>query len=82
MSCRVFKRSLEYAMFNTLVSKLRELGVEELIGLYRPTAKNVILKDFYSDLGFSRMDSENDDFILYLNDYKCKDINSMEIRYE
>lgn len=82
MSCRVFKRSLEYAMFNTLVSTLKKLGVEELVGLYRLTAKNVILKDFYSDLGFSRMDSEDDDFVLSLNDYNCKEIGSMEIKYE
>lgn len=82
MSCRVFKRSLEYAMFNTLVSQLKKQGVEELVGLYRPTAKNVILKDFYSDLGFSRMNSKDDDFVLSLNDYNCKEIDSMEIKYE
>lgn len=82
MSCRVFKRSLEYSMFNCLVSELKKKGVEELIGLYRETKKNVILKNFYSDLGFSRMDTEEENYILSLNDYEQKDIESMEVVLE
>ena len=82
MSCRVFKRSLEFAMFETLIDQLRKRGIEELVGVYIPTAKNVILKDFYADLGFSRIEGEDGKYLLPLTDYKKKDIDCMVIQYE
>ena len=54
MSCRVFKRDLEYAMFDELVRRVREEGGTEITGKYLPTAKNRIVKDFYASLGFTK----------------------------
>ncbi|MBQ7498752.1 MAG: HAD family hydrolase [Selenomonas sp.] len=54
MSCRVLKRGLEYAMFEQLVQLSTAKGIQELVGLYYPTPKNMMVKDFYGELGFHR----------------------------
>ena len=52
MSCRTFKRRLEHAMFDALVAAAQEKGVEKIVGHYYPTAKNLLVKDFYATIGF------------------------------
>ncbi len=52
MSCRVFKRELELAMFDTLVAACRECGVHTILGTFLPTAKNAPVKGLYPSLGF------------------------------
>ncbi|MDD2716546.1 MAG: HAD-IIIC family phosphatase [Candidatus Wallbacteria bacterium] len=54
MSCRVIKRSLECFALNALVKPAIDQGFEKLMGEYIPTAKNSILADHYSRLGFSQ----------------------------
>lgn len=56
MSCRVFKRGLEFAAFGELVRRLKARGVEKIIGLYYPTEKNKIVENLYHDLGFAEVD--------------------------
>lgn len=56
MSCRVLKRGMEEAMMEALAEKARLAGGEKLIGYYYPTAKNGMVRDFYSAHGFSLMD--------------------------
>jgi predicted enzyme involved in methoxymalonyl-ACP biosynthesis len=53
MSCRVISRTAEEFFFNTLVEEARRRGVRRLIGEYIPTAKNGLVKDLYSRLGFA-----------------------------
>ncbi len=53
MSCRVFKRELEYAMIDRLVDILKVQGVQTLKGVFLPTAKNKPCADFYEKAGFS-----------------------------
>ena len=53
MSCRVLKRDMEYAMMDTLVKKALEEGIKVIRGCYYPTAKNGMVKDFYSLMGFT-----------------------------
>ncbi len=61
MSCRVFKRHLEYAVFDYLIAKCKEMGVKTITASYLPTAKNVIIKDFYESIGFDvTLDSESE----------------------
>ena len=61
MSCRVFKRHLEYAVFDYLIAKCKEMGVKTITASYLPTAKNVIIKDFYEGIGFDvTLDSESE----------------------
>ena len=57
MSCRVFKRELEYAMWNELCRECKKRGIDTLIGVYKPSEKNVKTKDFYLQLGFVQMEN-------------------------
>ena len=52
MSCRVLKRDMEFAMMDTLAKKAGERGIKTVYGYYYPTAKNKMVKDFYSLQGF------------------------------
>lgn len=55
MSCRVLKRQVEELVLNELahISGLR--GCNRLEGLYLPTIKNDMVRDFYPRMGFSLM---------------------------
>ncbi|MEA5050596.1 MAG: HAD-IIIC family phosphatase [Oscillospiraceae bacterium] len=61
MSCRVFKRGLEHAMFDELVRLCRQRGIKTIRGRYLKTAKNVIVADFYGTLGFVKTAQDADD---------------------
>ena len=58
MSCRVLKRDLEYAMMDELVKRCKEKGIRRIIGHYYPTAKNNMVRDFYSLQGFSKISED------------------------
>ena len=58
MSCRVLKRDLEYAMMDELVRRCKEKGIREIRGYYYPTAKNAMVKDFYSLQGFNKVSED------------------------
>ncbi|MEJ6979553.1 HAD-IIIC family phosphatase [Pedobacter sp. P351] len=53
MSCRVLKRGMENFVLNTIVSVAKENGYSRIKGEYIPTAKNEMVKDHYSNLGFT-----------------------------
>lgn len=57
MSCRVLKRGMENFVLNTIVDYARNEGYETILGEYIPTAKNVLVKDHYANLGFTQDDS-------------------------
>lgn len=52
MSCRVFKREMEYAMFDELVRICQNQGTDTIIGQYIQTKKNMPVADLYRSLGF------------------------------
>lgn len=54
MSCRVFKRDLELAVFDTLVSYCRAHRIDTIEGDYIPTAKNAYVRTLYPSLSFSQ----------------------------
>ena len=60
MSCRVLKRDMEEAMLDELVKEALSRGIKVIYGYYYPTAKNKMVKDFYSDRGFDKI-SEDDE---------------------
>lgn len=60
MSCRVFKREMELAMFDALVAKAHAKNIKTIIGHYAPTAKNGIVAKLYEDLGFTLMETADD----------------------
>ncbi len=59
MSCRTFKRHLEFAMFDTLVELCKTKGVKRINGQYIPTQKNLLVNDFYGKISFDLL-SEDD----------------------
>jgi FkbH-like protein len=52
MSCRVLERGVEAAIIRELADAARRAGAGELLGAYRPTPRNALVKDLYSRLGF------------------------------
>jgi FkbH-like protein len=59
MSCRVFKRGIEYLLANYLFEHADELGIDTVHGIYIPTAKNSLVKNLYESLGFQKIDEDD-----------------------
>ena len=59
MSCRVFKREFELAMFDRLVEKCRERNISEIAGIYGRTEKNKFVENLNQDLGFEFVDTNS-----------------------
>jgi FkbH-like protein len=57
MSCRVIKRDMEFAMFDSLVKKCREAGIETIYGIYYPTERNGMVSKLFEVLGFELVSS-------------------------
>lgn len=60
MSCRVLKRNMEYAMMDELVKRAMSVGIRKIVGYYYPTTKNVMVKDFYKQLGFMKITEDKE----------------------
>jgi FkbH-like protein len=65
MSCRVLGRGLEQTTLNLVAAEARRLGATRLIGEYRPTAKNGMVKDHYASLGFSHSTERAKDAVIW-----------------
>lgn len=59
MSCRVLKRGVEELALNHIFDFARQNNIKRVIGLYRPTEKNGMVKDFYSKYGFEQTESSS-----------------------
>ena len=59
MSCRVLKRDMEFAMMDELIRICRVRGITDLYGYYYPTAKNAMVRDFYSLQGFEKISEDS-----------------------
>ena len=53
MSCRVMGRQVEHAFLSYLGELASSAGARRLRGIFRPTAKNAPVQDFYSVHGFA-----------------------------
>ncbi|MCQ2518979.1 MAG: HAD-IIIC family phosphatase [Lachnospiraceae bacterium] len=58
MSCRVLKREMEFAMMDELVNQAKQRGIKAIYGYYYPTAKNMMVKDFYALQGFEKISED------------------------
>ncbi len=73
MSCRVLGRNVEEASLNILARLAAAMGAKTLVGEYLKTAKNGMVKDHYSKLGFSvtkQDDAGNSTSLLALDDFR------------
>ena len=57
MSCRVLGRKVEFATLEALVEQAGRSGAARLLGEYRPTPKNGMVRDHYARLGFRSVGS-------------------------
>ncbi|HEY6868235.1 MAG TPA: HAD-IIIC family phosphatase [Novosphingobium sp.] len=76
MSCRVLGRGVEEATLAALARAAAARGVTALIGQYRPTAKNGMVRDHYAKVGFAMLDELADGTVrwkLSLADYRPTD---------
>ena len=55
MSCRVFNRNLEFALFDYLIKLCKSKCISTINGYYIKSEKNIIVKDFYKTLGFKKI---------------------------
>ena len=61
MSCRVFSRNLELALFDHLINLCKGRGISTINGSYVKSKKNFIVKDFYKTLGFKKLKKHNNE---------------------
>ncbi len=60
MSCRVLGRGVERAVLHEILRAARERGIARLVGVYRPTDRNGMVRDHYRKLGFTALDATSD----------------------
>jgi FkbH-like protein len=61
MSCRALGRQMERFMFDRMVEAAAMRGIKQIVGVYRPTGKNVLVKELYDQLGFRRLDEHDEE---------------------
>lgn len=59
LSCRVMGRKIEETLVATLVEYARKYKADEVIALYKPTAKNQPCLDFWKQSGFTYHEKDN-----------------------
>jgi len=81
MSCRVFKRNMEFAMFDKFVDFVKEKEISLIEGSYIKTEKNSIVADLYKELGFKNCKSTEESSVWEINteDY-IKQNNIIQIK--
>lgn len=67
LSCRILQRTMEAFVMNVIAEIASREGAERIVGEYIPTAKNVLVKDLYSKLGFTQQ--EQGRWVLEMSDY-------------
>ncbi|THK34264.1 HAD-IIIC family phosphatase [Ensifer sp. MPMI2T] len=60
MSCRVLGRNVEQMVLREILQQAREAGIRKLVGIYRPTDRNAMVRDHYAKLGFTPIAGEDD----------------------
>lgn len=73
MSCRVLKRGMENFTLNTMVEYAKAKGYKRIVGEYIPTPKNKMVEMHYPNLGFSKIGSESNKYMLDLTSYIPKE---------
>lgn len=73
MSCRVLTRGVEEHVMNRMVAEAKARGLGLVVGEYIPTAKNAMVKEFYSRFGFRKTkedDAGNATWVLEVASYE------------
>ncbi len=78
LSCRVIGRKIEHAV----IYELKKMFDKRFIGKFIPTAKNIILKDKYDELGFSLIEEIEGIKTYILSDLPSATNNIIEVHIE
>jgi FkbH-like protein len=60
MSCRVLGRKVEQMVLREILARARQAGIRILVGTYRPTEKNALVREHYEKLGFAKVEEQPD----------------------
>ena len=60
MSCRVLGRRVEQSVLREILRRARLHGIGQIVGTYRPTERNAMVRDHYAKLGFEPIGEEAD----------------------
>jgi FkbH-like protein len=60
MSCRVLGRGVEQYVMNQVMAIAAKQGCEMVVGTYIPTAKNAMVRNFYQQFGFEKLQDGQD----------------------
>jgi len=80
MSCRVLGRRVQEMVLAEIVRHARNIGVSKLIGKYRPTERNAMVKEHYPNLGFSPVASIEDGVTIWELDALTVQIKTAPMR--
>ena len=58
MSCRVLGRGVEAFLMNRVMEHARQLGLSRVTAQFIPTPKNGMVKDFFQQFGFAKVDDQ------------------------
>jgi len=73
MSCRVLGRQVEAATLTVIAKRAGAMGASALIGSFRPSPKNEMVRDHYQKLGFDELGKKDGDtkWILPLDRFRA-----------
>jgi predicted enzyme involved in methoxymalonyl-ACP biosynthesis len=54
MSCRVLGRGVEQALLNEIVTDVLNAGGESIVGIFRPTDRNEMVREHYASLASTK----------------------------
>lgn len=61
MSCRTLGRQMEKFMFDRMIEAAASHGIRRIVGVYRPTAKNGLVRELFDQMGFARAGGQDGD---------------------
>ena len=60
MSCRVLGRRVEESVLQDIIKHAKEEGASKLVGEFIPTQRNVLVKNHYKKLGFTKISGKSE----------------------
>jgi FkbH-like protein len=70
LSCRILGKGIEIAFIKRILMELRNQGITEVKSEYIPTAKNKMVADIYSKMGFKEMPDKPGHYLVKPSDFK------------
>lgn len=77
MSCRVMGKEIERSIIQFIEFQMYEKGYKELVGVYRPTAKNKPVEKLYEKMGYALLGGALPDEVRYRIDLKERPVRPL-----